>query len=91
MPRSVTLRYPTALVIATRWGSCLARRPSPAAGPSLRAAVDENLQTLGADRLHLVYLRIGKIDAPTAGPSPSAHQGAENCVGKILLSQHQRR
>jgi pyridoxine 4-dehydrogenase len=57
--------YPPALVLATKVGPVFGPdgpRQLPAAG--LRAAVEENLQTLGVDRLDLVYLRIGKMDVP---------------------------
>ncbi|MFD5340721.1 aldo/keto reductase [Streptomyces hawaiiensis] len=59
--------YPAGLVIATKVGP--ARTPEggvvqtvdPAA---LRPLVEENLETLGVDRLDLVYLRIGLMEPP---------------------------
>jgi aryl-alcohol dehydrogenase-like predicted oxidoreductase len=57
--------YPPELVIATKVGPVFGPDGPgqlPAAG--LRAAVEENLQTLGMDRLDLVYLRIGRMDVP---------------------------
>ncbi|MFH9589230.1 oxidoreductase [Streptomyces luteogriseus] len=59
--------YPDGLVIATKVGP--ARTPDggltqihdPA---GLRRSVEENLETLGVDRLDLVYLRIGMMGAP---------------------------
>ncbi len=57
--------YPRELVIATKVGPVFGPdgpRQLPAAG--LRAAVEENLQTLGVDCLDLVYLRIGRMEVP---------------------------
>jgi pyridoxine 4-dehydrogenase len=57
--------YPPGLVIATKVGPVFGPGGPgqlPAAG--LRAAVEDNLRTLGVDRLDLVYLRIGKMDVP---------------------------
>jgi len=57
--------YPPELVIATKVGPAFGPdgpRQLPAAG--LRAAVEENLRTLGLDRLDLVYLRIGRMEVP---------------------------
>ncbi|MDT0546540.1 MULTISPECIES: oxidoreductase [Streptomyces] len=59
--------YPADLVIATKVGPArtpdggLAETTDPA---DLRSLVEENLETLGLDRLHLVYLRIGGIEGP---------------------------
>jgi len=57
--------YPPSLVIATKVGPVFGPGGPgqlPAAG--LRAAVEDNLQTLGIDRLDLVYLRIGRMEVP---------------------------
>jgi aryl-alcohol dehydrogenase-like predicted oxidoreductase len=57
--------YPSGLVIATKVGPAFGPdglRSLKAAG--LRAAVEENLQSLGVDHLDLVYLRIGKMEVP---------------------------
>lgn len=57
--------YPRGLVIATKVGPSFGpdgARALPAAG--LRAAVEENLTTLGLERLDLVYLRIGTMEVP---------------------------
>ncbi|MFJ9589291.1 aldo/keto reductase [Streptomyces acidicola] len=59
--------YPADLVIATKVGPLrtpdggLAATTDPAA---VRPMVEENLETLGVDRLDLVYLRIGGIGSP---------------------------
>ncbi|MFD9604467.1 oxidoreductase [Streptomyces sp. NBC_01224] len=64
--------YPADLVIATKVGPArtpdggLAATTDPAA---LRPMVEENLETLGVDRLDLVYLRIGGIMPPQHGES----------------------
>ncbi|MFE9440686.1 aldo/keto reductase [Streptomyces sp. NPDC006602] len=64
--------YPDDLVIATKVGPVrtpdggLAATTDPTA---LRALVEENLDTLGVDRLDLVYLRIGGIEPPPQGES----------------------
>ena len=57
--------YPPELVIATKVGPVFGPGGPgqlPAAG--LRAAVEDNLQTLGVDCLELVYLRIGRMEVP---------------------------
>ncbi|UUU21501.1 oxidoreductase [Streptomyces sp. DSM 40750] len=64
--------YPADLVIATKVGP--ARTPdgglSATTDPAdLRPLVEENLETLGVDRLDLVYLRIGGIQPPPNGES----------------------
>ncbi|WP_405881743.1 aldo/keto reductase [Streptomyces sp. NBC_01136] len=64
--------YPADLVIATKVGP--ARTPdgglATTTDPSvLRPMVEENLETLGVDRLDLVYLRIGGIMPPPHGES----------------------
>lgn len=63
--RDALYPYPPELVLATKVGPVFGPNGHgqlPAAG--LRAAVEENLQTLGVDRLDLVYLRIGRMDVP---------------------------
>jgi len=63
--RDALYPYPAELVIATKVGPVFGpdgHRQLPAAG--LRAAVEENLQTLGVDCLDLVYLRIGRMEVP---------------------------
>ncbi|KFG00241.1 aldo/keto reductase [Streptomyces scabiei] len=64
--------YPVGLVIATKVGPLrtpdggLAATTDPA---DLRPLVEENLATLGVDRLDLVYLRIGGAGLPPHGES----------------------
>lgn len=64
--------YPVSLVIATKVGPLrtpdggLAATTDPA---DLRPLVEENLATLGVDRLDLVYLRIGGAGLPPHGES----------------------
>ncbi len=63
--REALYPYRPELVIATKVGPVFGPdgpRALPAAG--LRAAVEDNLQTLGVDRLDLVYLRIGGMEVP---------------------------
>jgi pyridoxine 4-dehydrogenase len=57
--------YPRDLVIATKVG-LLPGSYDPAQGTAavLRAAVEDNLKTLGLSRLDLVYLRIGMMEPP---------------------------
>ena len=57
--------YPPDLVIATKVG-LLPDLNSPAQGTAavLRAQVEDNLKTLGLERLDLVYLRIGMMEPP---------------------------
>ena len=57
--------YPPDLVIATKVG-LLPGSYDPAQGTAavLRAAVEDNLKTLGLSRLDLVYLRIGMMEPP---------------------------
>ncbi|MDQ0718054.1 pyridoxine 4-dehydrogenase [Streptomyces luteogriseus] len=59
--------YPDGLVIATKVGP--ARTPDGGVSQThdpagLRQSVEENLETLGVDRLDLVYLRIGLMEPP---------------------------
>jgi aryl-alcohol dehydrogenase-like predicted oxidoreductase len=59
--------YGDGLVIATKVGPMLDEQGTPTlqAGPGqLRALVEENLTTLGLDRLDLVYLRVGAMAGP---------------------------
>jgi pyridoxine 4-dehydrogenase len=57
--------YPSGLVIATKVGPILgSHSPSHAAAADLRALVEANLESLGLDRLDLVYLRIGVMTPP---------------------------
>jgi aryl-alcohol dehydrogenase-like predicted oxidoreductase len=63
--REALYPYPPELVLATKVGPVFgASGPGQLPASGLRAAVEENLQTLGVDRLDLVYLRIGKMDVP---------------------------
>lgn len=63
--RDALYPYPPELVLATKVGPVFGPNgPGQLPAPGLRAAVEENLQTLGVDRLDLVYLRIGKMDVP---------------------------
>jgi pyridoxine 4-dehydrogenase len=63
--REALYPYPPDLVIATKVG-LLPDRNSPAQGTAavLRAQVEDNLKTLGLERLDLVYLRIGVMEPP---------------------------
>jgi pyridoxine 4-dehydrogenase len=58
--------YPPGLVIATKIGPVHGPdgRLRPGGAAELRAAVESNLETLGLDRLDLVYLRIGMMEVP---------------------------
>jgi aryl-alcohol dehydrogenase-like predicted oxidoreductase len=57
--------YPPGLVIATKVGPIFGPKgPVPARPAQLRALVEDNLETLGVDRLDLVYLRIGAMEVP---------------------------
>jgi len=57
--------YRSGLVIATKVGPIFGPKgPRPAAAAELRALVEENLKSLGVDRLDLVYLRIGVMTVP---------------------------
>ena len=63
--RDALYPYPPDLVLATKVGPVFGPDgPGQLPAPRLRAAVEDNLQTLGVDRLDLVYLRIGKMDVP---------------------------
>jgi aryl-alcohol dehydrogenase-like predicted oxidoreductase len=57
--------YPSGLVIATKVGPTFGPSgPSQAGAEDLRALVEANLESLGLDRLDLVYLRIGMMTPP---------------------------
>jgi aryl-alcohol dehydrogenase-like predicted oxidoreductase len=57
--------YPSDLVIATKVGPVFGPNgPAQGTAADLRAAVEENLKTLGLERLDLVYLRIGMMEPP---------------------------
>jgi aryl-alcohol dehydrogenase-like predicted oxidoreductase len=65
--RTALAPYGDDLVIATKVGPMLGDGgvPSGQAGPDrLRGLVEDNLRTLGVDRLDLVYLRIGGMSVP---------------------------
>jgi len=63
--RQALYPYPTGLVIAIKVGPVFGPRgPSQAAAADLRALVEANLESLGLDRLDLVYLRIGVMTPP---------------------------
>ncbi|WP_327392615.1 oxidoreductase [Streptomyces sp. NBC_01186] len=64
--------YPVDLVIATKVGPVFTSDGGLTAATNaadLRQQVEENLETLGVDRLDLVYLRIGGVEAPPHGES----------------------
>ena len=57
--------YPPDLVIATKVGPVFgAGGPAQGTAADLRALVEDNLKTLGLERLDLVYLRIGMMGPP---------------------------
>ena len=63
--REALYPYPSGLVIATKVGPVFSPGGAVQAAPAqLRALVEENLETLGLDRLDLVYLRIGGMEGP---------------------------
>nr|WP_036325834.1 oxidoreductase [Microbispora sp. ATCC PTA-5024] len=65
--RTALSPYPDDLVIATKVGPLLGEEgvPSHQAGPErLRGLVEDNLRSLGLDRLDLVYLRVGGMGDP---------------------------
>jgi aryl-alcohol dehydrogenase-like predicted oxidoreductase len=83
--------YPTGLVIATKVGP--ARTPdggmTEITDPAdLRTLVEENLETLGLDRLELVYLRIGGIEPPPHGQSVAARFEALAAMREEGLIRH---
>ncbi|MEU4834301.1 aldo/keto reductase [Streptosporangium sp. NPDC023615] len=65
--RTALAPYGDDLVIATKVGPLFGEDGTPGgeAGPDrLRGLVEENLRTLGVDRLDLVYLRVGGMTVP---------------------------
>lgn len=63
--RQALTPYPADLVIATKVGPVFGPSGVGSAAPGeLRSQVEANLQSLGLDRLDLVYLRIGAADIP---------------------------
>ena len=63
--REALYPYPPDLVIATKVGPVLGPNgPAQGTAADLRAAVEDNLKTLGLERLDLVYLRIGMMEPP---------------------------
>jgi pyridoxine 4-dehydrogenase len=63
--RDALFPYAPGLVIATKVGPVFGPRGHGQLPPSgLRAAVEDNLETLGVDHLDLVYLRIGGMEVP---------------------------
>ncbi|MEV1002308.1 aldo/keto reductase [Nonomuraea sp. NPDC050202] len=63
--REALAPYPGTLVIATKVGPVFGPGgPRQATAAELRPQVEADLQSLGLDRLDLVYLRIGKTDPP---------------------------
>ncbi|MER6158703.1 oxidoreductase [Streptomyces sp. NPDC001868] len=83
--------YPADLVIATKVGPLrtpeggLAATTDPA---HLRPLVEENLETLGVDRLDLVYLRIGGVGLPPHGESVAARFEALAALREEGLIRH---
>jgi pyridoxine 4-dehydrogenase len=63
--REALAPYPRDLVIATKVGLLPGfYDPSQGTAAVLRAAVEDNLKTLGLEQLDLVYLRIGMMEPP---------------------------
>jgi pyridoxine 4-dehydrogenase len=63
--RDALYPYPPGLVLATKVGPVFGPGgPGQLPASGLRAAVEDNLETLGVERLDLVYLRIGKMEVP---------------------------
>jgi aryl-alcohol dehydrogenase-like predicted oxidoreductase len=63
--RQALYPYPSGLVIATKVGPIFGPNgPSQAGAAGLRHLVEANLESLGVDRLDLVYLRIGVMTPP---------------------------
>ncbi|MGV9555147.1 oxidoreductase [Streptomyces sp. NPDC003522] len=83
--------YPAGLVVATKVGPVrtpdggMAETTDPA---DLRPLVEENLETLGVDRLDLVYLRIGGIAPPPRGESVAARFEALAALREEGLIRH---
>ncbi|MFJ4644733.1 oxidoreductase [Streptomyces bobili] len=83
--------YPAGLVIATKVGP--ARTPDGALTETtdpagLRRLVEENLETLGVDRLDLVHLRIGGLTPPPHGESVAARFEALAALREEGLIRH---
>lgn len=65
--------YPAGLVIATKVGPVFGRgAPRTAKPDELRGLVEDNLKSLGVERLDLVYLRIGLMEGVPHGESIAA-------------------
>ena len=82
--REALYPYPSDLVIATKVGPI--RGPNgPIQGTlaDLRAPVEENLKTLGLERLDLVYLRIGMMGSRTVNCSPNASRCSPRCARRV--------
>jgi pyridoxine 4-dehydrogenase len=63
--REALYPYPPDLVIATKVGPVFGPNgPAQGTAADLRVAVEDNLKTLGLERLDLVYLRIGMMEPP---------------------------
>jgi pyridoxine 4-dehydrogenase len=83
--------YPAGLVIATKVGptrtpdGTLTETTDPA---GLRRLVEENLETLGVDRLDLVHLRIGGLAPPPHGESVAARFEALAALREEGLIRH---
>ncbi|MFG3513585.1 oxidoreductase [Streptomyces bobili] len=83
--------YPAGLVIATKVGptrtpdGALTETTDPA---GLRRLVEENLETLGVDRLDLVHLRIGGLTPPPHGESVAARFEALAALREEGLIRH---
>ncbi|MDX3574894.1 oxidoreductase [Streptomyces sp. ID05-47C] len=83
--------YPAGLVIATKVGptrtpdGALTETTDPA---GLRRLVEENLETLGVDRLDLVHLRIGGLAPPPHGESVAARFEALAALREEGLIRH---
>ncbi|MFG3262446.1 MULTISPECIES: oxidoreductase [Streptomyces] len=83
--------YPAGLVIATKVGptrtpdGALTETTDPA---GLRRLVEENLETLGVDRLDLVHLRIGGLAPPPHGESVGARFEALAALREEGLIRH---
>lgn len=63
--------YPGSLLVATKVGAVRDEQGGwpPAREPDqLRRQVEDNLNSLGVDRLDLVYLRLGNAEGPRPGP-----------------------
>ena len=81
--------YPAGLVIATKVGPIFdhQRQITPGAAGDMRRLVEENLRSLGLDRLDLVYLRIGAMTVPH-GESLAARFEALAALREAGLIRH---